>query len=55
MRSTIEIAAAAFLVMWLTASSAASAAERANRGADLNCAFSLSQEALGAQRCTCDR
>jgi hypothetical protein len=52
MRLTIEIAAAAFLVMCLSASSAAFAAQRADLIADdLNCAFGLSQNASPAQRC----
>ena len=52
MRLLIEIAAAAFLVVCITASSAAFAADKPGRSADgLSCAGSLPQNATPAQRC----
>ena len=52
MRSVIEIAAATFLVVCITASSAAFAADKTGRGADgLSCAVSLPQNASPAARC----
>jgi hypothetical protein len=52
MRLLIEIAAAAFLVVCITASSAAFAAGKPGRTADgLSCGFSLPQNATPAQRC----
>ena len=52
MRLTIEIAAAAFLVICLTASSAALAAGRTGRAADgLSCGFSAMAQAPRALRC----
>ena len=52
MRLLIEIAAAAFLVVCITASSAAFAAGKSGRSADgLSCAVSLPQNATPAARC----
>ena len=52
MRLTIEIIAAALLVVCITASSAASAAGRSGRSADgLSCSFSVPQNASPAARC----
>ncbi|WBL79524.1 hypothetical protein I3J27_03610 [Bradyrhizobium xenonodulans] len=52
MRLLIEIAAAALLVVCITASSAASAAGKMGRGADgLSCGFSVPQNASPAARC----
>ena len=52
MRLTIEIAAAALLVVCVTASSAAFAAGRPGRSADgLSCSFSASANASPAARC----
>jgi len=52
MRLTIEIAAAAFLVICLTASSAALAAGRTGRSTDgLSCGFSAMARAPQAVRC----
>ncbi|MGY8667604.1 hypothetical protein Q3C01_35335 [Bradyrhizobium sp. UFLA05-109] len=52
MRLLIEIATAALLVICITASSAAFAADRIGRSADgLSCAFSLPQNAPPAARC----
>ncbi|MHC2255819.1 hypothetical protein ACVILK_005511 [Bradyrhizobium embrapense] len=52
MRLLIEIAAAAFLVVCITATSAAYAAGRPGRSADgLTCAFSMPQNASPAARC----
>ncbi|KRQ15650.1 hypothetical protein [Bradyrhizobium manausense] len=52
MRLLIEIAAAAVLVVCITASSAAFAADRPGRSADgLSWAVSLPQNATPAQRC----
>jgi hypothetical protein len=53
MRLPIEIAAAAFLVVCIAASSEAFAAGKPGRSADgLSCGFSLPQNATPAQRCT---
>ncbi|MCK1299195.1 hypothetical protein IVB33_11915 [Bradyrhizobium sp. 24] len=52
MRRLIEIAAATFLVVCITASSAAFAAGKTGRSADgLSCAVSLPQNATPAARC----
>lgn len=52
MRLLIEIAAAALLVVCITATSAAYAAGKSGRGADgLNCGFSVAQNASPAARC----
>jgi hypothetical protein len=52
MRLTIEIAAAAFLLFCITASSAAFAAGQTGRSADgLSCAFSVPANASPAARC----
>lgn len=52
MRLLIEIAAATFLVVCITASSAAFAAGKMGRSADgLSCAVSLPQNASPATRC----
>ena len=52
MRLVIEIVAALLLVICITATSAASAAERTGRSADgLGCHFSLPQNASPAARC----
>jgi hypothetical protein len=52
MRLTIEIAAAAFLLFCITASSAAFAAGQTGRSADgLSCAFSAPADASPAARC----
>ena len=52
MRPLIEIATAALLVVCISASSAAFAADRTGRSADgLSCAFSLPQNATPAARC----
>ncbi|MCK1398260.1 hypothetical protein IVB45_34390 [Bradyrhizobium sp. 4] len=52
MRRLIEIAAATFLVVCTTASSAAFAAGKTGRSADgLSCAVSLPQNATPAARC----
>ncbi|UQD73761.1 hypothetical protein JEY40_03810 [Bradyrhizobium japonicum] len=52
MRLLIEIAAAAFLVICITASSAAFAAGKTGRGADgLSCGFSVPENASPAVRC----
>ena len=52
MRLWIEIAAAALLVVCITASSAAFAAGKAGRSADgLSCGFSVPQNASPAARC----
>ena len=52
MRLLIEIAAAALLVVCITASSAAFAAGKTGRSADgLSCAVSLPQNATPAARC----
>jgi hypothetical protein len=52
MRLLIEIAAAAFLVVCITASSAAFAAGKTVRGADgLSCGFSVPENASPAVRC----
>ena len=52
MRLAIEIAAAALLVVCITASSAAFAAGKMGRSADgLSCAVSLPQNATPAARC----
>ncbi|WP_426613124.1 hypothetical protein [Bradyrhizobium sp. McL0616] len=52
MRLLIEIAAAAFLVVCITASSAAFAAGKSGRSADgLTCAFTVPQNASPAARC----
>jgi hypothetical protein len=51
-RRLIEIAAATFLVVCITASSAAFAAGKTGRSADgLSCAVSLPQNATPAARC----
>lgn len=51
MRLLIEIAAATLLVVCITATSAAYAAERIGRGADgLSCGFSVPQNATPAAR-----
>jgi hypothetical protein len=52
MRLTIEIAAAALLVVCIGATSAAYAAGKAGRSADgLSCSFSVAKGASPAQRC----
>lgn len=52
MRLTIEIIAAALLMVCITASSAAFAAGRSGRSADgLSCSFSVPQKASPAARC----
>jgi hypothetical protein len=52
MRLTIEIAAAAFLLFCITASSAAFAAGKSGRSADgLSCSFSAPANASPAARC----
>lgn len=52
MRLLIEIAAASFIVVCITASSAAFAAGKVGRSADgLSCAVSLPQNASPAARC----
>ena len=52
MRLTIEIAAAAFLLFCITASSAAFAAGKSGRSADgLSCSFSVPANASPAARC----
>ena len=52
MRRLIEIAAATFLVVCITASSAALAAGKMGRSADgLSCGFTVSQNASPAARC----
>lgn len=52
MRLLIEIAAAALLVVCITASSAAFAAGKSSRSADgLSCGFTLPQNASLAARC----
>ena len=52
MRLTIEIAAAAFLLFCITASSAAFAAGKSGKSADgLSCAFSVPANASPAARC----
>jgi hypothetical protein len=52
MRLLIEIAAVAFLVVCITASSAAFAAGKSGRSADgLSCGFTLPQDASPAARC----
>ena len=52
MRLLIEIAAAALLVVCVTVSSAAFAADKTGRSADgLSCAVSLPQNATPAARC----
>jgi len=52
MRLLIEIAAATFLVVCITASSAAFAAGKSGRSADgLSCGFSVPQNASPAARC----
>ena len=52
MRLTIEIAAAALLVVCISATSAAFAAGKAGRSADgLSCSFSVAQGASPAARC----
>ncbi len=52
MRLLIEIAAAALLVICITATSAAFAAGKTGRSADgLTCGFSVSQNASPAARC----
>ena len=56
MRLTIEIIAAALLVVCITASSAAFAADRPGRSADgLSCSFSVPQNASPAARCAAIR
>jgi hypothetical protein len=56
MRLTIEIIAAALLVFCISASSAASAADRPGRSADgLGCAFSAPANASPAARCAAIR
>jgi len=56
MRLIIEIAAAALLVCYISASSAAFAAGKIGRGADgLNCAFSVPANASLAARCAAIR
>jgi hypothetical protein len=56
MRLVIEIVAALLLVICITATSAASAAERTGRSADgLGCYFSLPQNASPAARCAAIR
>ncbi len=52
MRLTIEIAAAALLVVCISATSAAFAAGKAGKSADgLSCSFSVAQGASPAARC----
>ncbi|MGY8680967.1 hypothetical protein Q2941_24660 [Bradyrhizobium sp. UFLA05-153] len=52
MRLPIEITTAALLVICITASSAAFAADKIGRSADgVSCAFSLPQNATPAARC----
>lgn len=52
MRLVIEIAAAALLVVCITATSAADAADRIGRSADgLSCGFSVAPNATPAARC----
>ena len=52
MRLLIEIAAATFLVVCITASSAAFAAGKSGRSADgLSCGFTVPQNASPAARC----
>ena len=52
MRLTIEIAAAAFILFCITASSAAFAAGQAGKSADgLSCSFSVPANATPAARC----
>jgi hypothetical protein len=52
MKLLIEIAAAALIVICVSVSSAAFAAEKAGRGADgLGCAFSVAKNASPAARC----
>jgi hypothetical protein len=52
MRLTIEIIAAALLVVCITASSAAFAADRSGKSADgLSCSFSVPANASPAARC----
>jgi hypothetical protein len=52
MRLLIEIAAAALLVVCITATSAAYAAGKVGRSADgLSCSFSVTQNASPAARC----
>ncbi|MBR0710983.1 MULTISPECIES: hypothetical protein [Bradyrhizobium] len=52
MRLLIEIAAATFLVVCITASSAAFAAGKIGRSADgLSCGFAVPQDASPAARC----
>lgn len=56
MRLTIEIAAAAFLLFCITASSAAFAAGKASKSADgLSCSFSVPANASPAARCAAIR
>jgi hypothetical protein len=56
MRLLIEIAAAALLVICVTATSAAYAAGRLGRSADgLSCSFRLTQNATPAARCAAIR
>jgi hypothetical protein len=56
MRLIIEIIAAALLVFCISASSAASAADRPGRSADgLSCAFSVPANASPAARCAAIR
>ena len=56
MRLTIEIAAAAFLLFCITASSAAFAAGQTGKSADgLNCSFSVPANASPATRCAAIR
>ena len=52
MRLTIEIAAAALLIVCISATSAAFAAGKAGKSADgLNCSFSVAQGTSPAARC----
>ncbi|HEV7411028.1 MAG TPA: hypothetical protein VGO01_21310 [Bradyrhizobium sp.] len=56
MRLTIEIAAAALLVICISATSAAFAAGKAGRSADgLGCSFSTAKNASPAARCAAMR
>ena len=56
MRLTIEIAAAALLVICISATSAAFAAGNAGRSADgLGCSFSVAKSATPAARCAAIR
>jgi hypothetical protein len=56
MRLAIEIAAAALLVVCISASSAAYAAGKAGRSADgLSCSFSVANSASPAARCAAIR